>query len=373
MMRLSPCAASAFVTTRPFSASRTEAWTTISCSGIPMPRNWTFRRRSARGSPPAASVCALATWAIEYRPCRMFCGRPTALANSGSMWIGLKSPDAPAYRCGRYLSGVTRRSGRDSPGSMAAKLPLEPGLSAVDGRQVPAMRFSLTLLGTILATALTALAFSASQAGANPLDKKGMWVWYVSASGGSPQAVAAKAKRHNIGTVFVKSGDAGNYWSQFSSDLVHTLHSRGIRVCAWQFVYGSDPLDEARVGARAARTGADCLIIDAESNYEGRYGPADRYVRKLRSKVGGKYPLGLAGFPYVDYHPSFPYSVFLGRRGAKWNVPQMYWKTIGPSVRPVYEHPSLYTPPYDRRIYPLGQTWQDPGRTGITDFRKYAR
>src|SRR4051812_18775332 len=126
----------------------------------------------------------------------MLPGRPTALANSGSMWIGLKSPEAPAYRCGKYLSGVTRSSGRESPGSMAAKLPVEPGRSAVDGRPVSATRVRMTLFATVIATALTALAFSTSQAGANPLDKKGMWVWYVSASGGSPEAVAAKAKRH---------------------------------------------------------------------------------------------------------------------------------------------------------------------------------
>ena len=135
-------------------------------------------------------------------------------------------------------------------------------------------------------------------------------------------------------------------------------------------------LEPARRGpgrGTAARTGADCLIIDAESNYEGRYGPADRYIRKLRSKVGGDYPLGLAGFPYVDYHPSFPYSVFLGRRGAKWNLPQMYWKTIGVSVHTVYEHTYLFNNPYDRAIYPLGQTWQDPSGNEITDFRKYAR
>ena len=238
---------------------------------------------------------------------------------------------------------------------------------------MPAVRRRLTLLAAALTASLAALILTSSQAGANALDKNGMWVWYVSASGGSPEAVAAKAVRHHIGTVFVKSGDAGNYWSQFSSDLVNTLHRRGVRVCAWQFVYGSNPLDEARVGARAAHAGADCLIIDAESSYEGRYGPADRYIRRLRSKVGGDYPLGLAGFPYVDYHPSFPYSVFLGRRGAKWNVPQMYWKTIGTSVQTIYEHTYLYNLPYDRRIYPLGQTWQDPGRTGITDFRKYAR
>ena len=45
----------------------------------------------------------------------MLRGSPTIWAKSLSMWIGLKSPDAPAYRCGRYLSGVTRSSEMESP------------------------------------------------------------------------------------------------------------------------------------------------------------------------------------------------------------------------------------------------------------------
>ena len=41
-------------------------------------------------------ITTTATWAIEYRPCRMRPGRPTCRANSSSTWIGLKSPEAPA-------------------------------------------------------------------------------------------------------------------------------------------------------------------------------------------------------------------------------------------------------------------------------------
>ena len=36
-----------------------------------------------------------ATWAIIHRPWRMRPGRPTEVANSSSMWMGLKSPLAP--------------------------------------------------------------------------------------------------------------------------------------------------------------------------------------------------------------------------------------------------------------------------------------
>ncbi len=124
--------------------------------------------------------------------------------------------------------------------------------------------------------------------------------------------------------------------------LVEALHAGGLDVCAWQFVYGDSPVAEARVGAAAVRRGADCLVIDAEGHYEGKYAAADRYIRALRARIGEAFPLSLAGFPYVDYHPSFPYSVFFGPGGATYNQPQMYWKAIGTSVRAVYEHTYLF-------------------------------
>lgn len=39
----------------------------------------------------------------------------------------------------------------------------------------------------------------------------------------------------------------------------------GLDVCARQFVYGERPVAGAKVGAAAARRGADCLVIDAEA------------------------------------------------------------------------------------------------------------
>ena len=107
-------------------------------------------------------------------------------------------------------------------------------------------------------------------------------------------------------------------------------------MCAWQYVYGRVPLTEARLGRRA--TGADCLVIDAEIEYEGRYAQASTYMTKLRAYAGPTYPIGLAGWPYVDYHPAYPFSVFLGPGGAQFDVPQMYWKAIGTSVDAIYAH-----------------------------------
>jgi hypothetical protein len=96
-------------------------------------------------------------------------------------------------------------------------------------------------------------------------------------------------------------------------------------------------------------------------------------VDELRDRVGKDYPVALATFPYVDYHPSFPYSVFLGKGGAQYNAPQMYWKTIGTSVRKIYDHTYEVNAPYDRPIFPLGQTYLNVGRKSVLRFRRYAR
>src|SRR4029079_17539062 len=92
------------------------------------------------------------------------------------------------------------------------------------------------------------------QPGGNPYRGNGMWIWYVSrSSGGDLARIARKAQRHRIKTVYIKSSDGGDAWSQFTRGLVSSLHSRGLRVCAWQFVYGSHPGAEGHRGAVAVR------------------------------------------------------------------------------------------------------------------------
>lgn len=203
---------------------------------------------------------------------------------------------------------------------------------------------------------------------------QGMWIWYLSHSnGGNLESIVAQAQAAGVSTLFIKSSDGStNYWSQFSPELVATLHENGLRVCAWQYVYGSKPAGEAELGAEAVADGADCLVIDAESQYEGHYGAAQTYIEDLRAKVGPTYPVGLASFPYVYYHTSFPYSVFLGPEGAQFNVPQMYWRTIGQSVDTVYANTYIANRVYGRPIFPLGQTYEHPSNAELVRFREEA-
>ena len=74
--------------------------------------------------------------------------------------------------------------------------------------------------------------------------------------------------------------------------------------------------------------------------------------KAVRAGVGPAYPVSLASFPYVDYHPGLPYSVFLGPNGAQFNAPQVYWKTIGTTVDAAMYHTYVWNSLYGRPIEP---------------------
>jgi hypothetical protein len=207
----------------------------------------------------------------------------------------------------------------------------------------------------------------------SPLAGNGMWIWYLShSSHGKLGQIAKKAHAHDIDTVLIKSGDGTHYWSQFSPAVVNGLHARGLDVCAWQFIYGDNPGKEAKVGAAAVANGADCLVLDVEGQYEGKYPQASYFISSLRSLIGPDYPLGLASFPYVDYHPALPFSVFLGPGGAQYNIPQLYWKDIGTTVDTGYIHTWVWNRIYQRPIDPLGQVYNHPKAGQIKRFRALA-
>jgi hypothetical protein len=198
----------------------------------------------------------------------------------------------------------------------------------------------------------------------------GMWIWQLpKSSGGNLDVIAQRAAAAGMQTVFVKSADAATVWAQFTPELVAGLHARGLRVCAWQFVYGTNPLGEAAAGAAAVNAGADCLVIDAETAYEGRYASAQRYLGALRLAIGPNFPVGLTSFPYVDYHPRLPYSVFLGPGGAQANLPQVYWKAIGGSVDAVSARTVAHNRIYQAPLAPLGQAYDAPRPADLLRFR----
>jgi putative peptidoglycan binding protein len=225
----------------------------------------------------------------------------------------------------------------------------------------------------MVALALVLATVAAPANAATPLDGDGMWIWQLDrAAAGDPNAIAAQAGAHGVEVVVIKAAAGPQPWPQFSTYLVDALKQRGLRVCAYQFVFGKRPALEARVAADIVAKGADCLLIDAETEYEGRYAQAQTYIATLRKRIGPDYPVGMTSFPYVHYHPAFPYSVFLGPGGAQFDVPQMYWHSIGTSVDNAFATTYRYNRPYGRPIYPLGQVALQPPPAQERRFRRLA-
>jgi hypothetical protein len=207
----------------------------------------------------------------------------------------------------------------------------------------------------------------------SPFDGDGMWIWLVSAAnGGNVSSIISRAKSAGIETLYIKSADGSRSFSQFSPRLVKALKAGGLNVCAWHYVYGSQPLTEAARSAEAKTKGADCFVIDAEAEYEGRYKQAAAYIKELRRRVGPDYPIGLTSFPYVHYHPSFPYSQFFAPGGATYNLPQMYWKDIGTSVDRIFNITYTQNRVYGHPIFPLGQLYNGPNPADVRRFRQRA-
>ena len=226
------------------------------------------------------------------------------------------------------------------------------------------------VLCAVLACLVLAAPAAAQEGQPSPFEGTGAWIWQLAKSdGGNVDAIAARAEAAGVSTVFVKAADGGRWWPQFSAGLVEALHERGLNVCAWQFLYGRVPLAEAELGTRAARLGADCLVLDVEGHYAGRYVQAQDFLRRLRANLGEDYPVGYTSLPYVSWHDAIPYSVFLGPHGAQVNLPQVYWRDIGRSVERVLTRTLTENVIYKRPLAPIGQLYQRPSQREILRFR----
>jgi murein L,D-transpeptidase YcbB/YkuD len=200
-----------------------------------------------------------------------------------------------------------------------------------------------------------------------------MWIWQLpKAAGGDPVGIAAQAQAAGVDTLIIKAAQGPTRWTQFSPDLVSALQAEGFTVCAYQRVEGKRMVKQAAAAAAAVEAGADCFVIDAEAELEGRYAQARQYVAALRERIGDDFPVGFTSFPYVDFHPLLPYSVFLGPGGATVNLPQIYWKDIGDSPSAAFAHTVAANRLYGKPLAPVGQLYAKPSSRDVLSFRRLA-
>lgn len=185
----------------------------------------------------------------------------------------------------------------------------------------------------------------------------GLWVVDLpEADGGGADALIARARASGAQSILLRLPDAGRGLGEFSSSLVASLKAGGVRLCAWQYVFGIDAEAEAAAAVEAVKAGAACLVINAEEEYKGKYADAQRYIDLLRSGVGADYPVGLTSFPRPKSHPDVPLSVFLGPGGAQVNMPQVYWPTAKTTAVTLSIDAARGNRIYGRPLAPLGET-----------------
>ena len=131
---------------------------------------------------------------------------------------------------------------------------------------------------------------------------------------------------------------------------------------------------EANVGARAVKDGADCLVIDAESQYQGRYAAAQTYIDAAASADRQSLPGRTRGLPLRRLPPELP---LLG-------VPRPGRRSVQPAadvlgghrhdgVDASIAHTYEYNEIYRRPIFPLGQLWGRLSASSIEQFNTLAK
>ncbi len=164
---------------------------------------------------------------------------------------------------------------------------------------------------------------------------KGFFIWQIQrCEGGIPGAIAARAKSAGLSHVLIKIADgsewAYNYDQERNVDLVppvaSALREEGIQVWGWHYIWGKNPIGEARLAIRRIRElDVDGYVIDAEKEFKekGMRSAAKRFMRELRSALP-RLPVALSTYRYPRLHKEVPYAEFL--EGCDYAMPQVYFE-----------------------------------------------
>jgi hypothetical protein len=223
---------------------------------------------------------------------------------------------------------------------------------------------------------------------------KGLFIWKLGVcAGGDMRVMANMALSAHLDWVAIKAADGKDNFNQanpanYGPDLlgaaVDNLHSVGIKVWFWQYVYGANTLRQSIAAAEAnrivdviSRFHPEGLLIDAEAQYKrsGAAAWADTYMTILRSSFP-TLPIGLCSYRFPTLHPELPWQSFLRR--CNFHTPQVYWllahnpgDQMGRSVRELKALANLPVVPVGAAYYDTGYKWQ-PTVAELNEFDRVA-
>lgn len=164
------------------------------------------------------------------------------------------------------------------------------------------------------------------------LTGKGMMIWRIPyCEGGNPSTIANVAASAGLSHVLIKiANDTRPYnvdanGNDLVAPVVDALRAKGMQVWGWHYVYGYDPIGEAKIAiSQTKRFLLDGYVIDAEVEYKeaGRDTVARTFMTELRRGLPST-PVALSSFRWPTYHRSFPFAAFLEK--CDYNMPQVYW------------------------------------------------
>jgi hypothetical protein len=183
---------------------------------------------------------------------------------------------------------------------------------------------------------------------------KGDWIFQVSSAeaatgSGSVAKLVDYLKARGMKWVVVKAGDGNNgpstpTYAQFNKSLIDTVHAAGLKIFAYQYVYGgytpnTKNAPTTQAGEKAVRDqimalNPDGLLVDAEIEWE-KNPSATSIAEDFGKTFKQNYPtklFGLDTFAYTRFHDKFPYLAWA--KYADVIVPQMYWRSIANAGTP---------------------------------------
>jgi len=201
------------------------------------------------------------------------------------------------------------------------------------------------------------------------LTGKGMMIWKIpNCEGGNPSTIAKVAASAGLSHVLIKiANDTRPYnvdaeGKDLVAPVIDALRAKGMQVWGWHYVYGYDPIGEAKIAvSQTKRFMMDGYVIDAEVEYKeaGREAVARTFMTELRRGLPST-PIALSSFRWPTYHRTFPFAAFLEK--CDYNMPQVYWMQQHDAAydlnRSVTEFKSIT--PY-RPIIPTGPAFGQSG------------
>jgi hypothetical protein len=202
------------------------------------------------------------------------------------------------------------------------------------------------------------------------LQGKGMMIWKIpSCENGDANKIASEAQLAGLTHILIKIADGPypfNVEKETGADLVPALaaalRARGIQVWGWHYVYGYNPVAEAKMAVqRVKELGLDGYVIDAEVEYKtpGRDKAASAFMTELRQGLPQK-PLALSSFRFPSLHPQLPWKAFLEK--CDYNMPQVYWEQAhnpGAQLQRTVREFAVLAP--QRPVIPTGPIYSNAG------------